>query len=221
MSDTVKAGAGQARQEAAATGGEAREAAGRVAGTAAEQARAVTGEAREQGMTAVRELQDRARDEAETQTHRTAETVRHWAEDLSGMAESAEGDSPARRLVAQVADGGQRAADYLDDRGVDGLLQDVQGFARRRPAAFLGAAAIAGLAVGRLAKAGSASRGNGHGGDGHGDGYGGTGRGGAEPGAVPAESARPQAAWAEEPEATGWPARYESEQQRGVPRREV
>src|SRR5690606_38442178 len=50
-------------------------------------------------------------------------------------------------------------SDYLERQGVEGLVADLQGFARRRPGAFLGGALLAGLAVGRLAKAsGSASR---------------------------------------------------------------
>ncbi|MBE1603490.1 hypothetical protein [Actinopolymorpha pittospori] len=36
---------------------------------------------------------------------------------------------------------------------MDGILQDVEGFARRRPVAFLVGAAAAGFAVGRLARA--------------------------------------------------------------------
>jgi hypothetical protein len=45
----------------------------------------------------------------------------------------------------------------LRERGVDELMQSVQHFARTQPAAFLGAAALAGFAASRFAKA-SASR---------------------------------------------------------------
>ncbi|MGX1274819.1 hypothetical protein [Streptomyces phaeoluteigriseus] len=62
--------------------------------------------------------------------------------------------------MAQVADRGHRAVDYLDKLGAEGLLQDLQGFARRRPGAFLSAAALAGLVVERLAKAGSKADGS-------------------------------------------------------------
>jgi hypothetical protein len=43
-------------------------------------------------------------------------------------------------------------ADYLADRGPEGLLSEVTDFARRRPAAFLATAAAAGFLVGRLGK---------------------------------------------------------------------
>jgi hypothetical protein len=162
MSDMSNEGAGRAqqagqtaKQEASATTDRTRQAAGEVAGTVAEQAKAVTGEAREQASAAARELRGRVTEQAESQTKRGAEALRQWADDLSGLADKADGDSPAKTLVAQVADRGHRAADHLDKQGAEGLLQDLQDFARRRPGAFLGAAALAGLAVGRLAKAGS------------------------------------------------------------------
>jgi hypothetical protein len=162
MSDMAYEGAGRAqqagqtaKQEASATADRARQAAGEVAGTVTDQAKAVTGEAREQAGAAARELRGRVTEQAESQTKRGAETLRQWADDLSGLADKADGDSFAKTLVAQVADRGHRAADYLDKQGAEGLAQDLQGFARRRPGTFLGTAALAGLVVGRLAKAGS------------------------------------------------------------------
>ncbi|MFE6200329.1 hypothetical protein [Streptomyces sp. NPDC057838] len=168
MSDMAKVStdraqqAGQtAKQEAAATADQARQGAGEVAGTAAEQLRAVTGEARAQAGAVAGDLRTRVTEEADNQARRGARAVRQWADDLSGLADGADTDSPARSLVAQAADRGHRAADYLDSRGVGGLVGDLQDFARRRPGAFLGGAVLAGFAVGRLAKAGSKASGSG------------------------------------------------------------
>ncbi len=149
--------AGQtAKDEASVTAGQAKQAAGEVAGSVAQQARTVTDEARQQAGTAVRDLRGRVNDEVRGQTERAAGTVRQWADDLAGLAQNAPGDSPVRGLVEQAADGGYRAADYLEKNGVGGVVDNVRGFARRRPGVFLGGAALAGLAVGRLAKAGKA-----------------------------------------------------------------
>lgn len=145
-----------AKEQASVTASQAGQAGREVAGSAAEQAKAVAGEARQQAGSAVRDLRRRVRDEGQGQTERLAGTVRQWADDLEGMAQSASDDSPARGLVAQAANGGRRAADYLDQRGVDGLMGDLQDFARRRPGAFLGGAVVAGLVAGRLMKAGKA-----------------------------------------------------------------
>ncbi|MZF88166.1 hypothetical protein [Streptomyces sp. SID5643] len=154
--------AGQtAKQEASVTAGRAREGASQVVGTATDQVRAVTGEARAQAGAMAGDLRTRVSEEAESQTRRGARVMRQWADDLSGLADGADADSPARSLVTQAADRGHRAADYLDTRGVGGLVDDLQDFARRRPGAFLGGAVVAGFAVGRLAKAGSKADGSG------------------------------------------------------------
>jgi hypothetical protein len=151
----VQAAGQTAKEQASATAGQAGKAAGEVAGTALDQAKTVAGEARRHAGSAVGDIRGRVTEEVEGQTQRAAGTVRQWADDLAELAGNASDDSPARSLVSQVADGGHRAADYLDDHGVQGMAEDLKGFARRRPGAFLASAALAGLAVGRMAKAGS------------------------------------------------------------------
>lgn len=168
MSESVRTGSGstgdKVKAETAATADQARQAAGQVAGTAAEQARNVVGEARQQAGTVIEDLRGRAIDEADGQTRRAAGTLRQWANDFSNLAAHAEHDSPARGLAARAGDKGMRVADYLERQGVEGIAADLQGFARRRPGAFLGGALLAGLAVGRLAKVTqSASRADGNG----------------------------------------------------------
>lgn len=132
-------------QRTRGAGQQARQKAGEVAGAVGDQARS-----------AARDLGGRAAEEARDQARNTTGTVRQWADELTAMAENGPHDSPARALVAQAADGGHRAADYLDQRGIGGMTEDVQEFARQRPAAFLGGAALAGFAVGRLVRAGRA-----------------------------------------------------------------
>jgi len=146
-----------ARQEASATAGRAGQAAGDVAETATEQAKAVTSEARQEAVTVVRELRESVAEQADTQTRRAVGTLRQWADDLQGLARHAPDDSPAHGLVAQAAQGSQRAAEYLDRQGPQGLVADVEDFARRRPGVFLGGAVVAGFLVGRIAKAGYAA----------------------------------------------------------------
>jgi hypothetical protein len=62
------------------------------------------------------------------------------------------GDSPAAQVVSRVADGGRQVANYLADRGPEGILGEVQDYARRRPGTFLVTALVAGFVVGRLGK---------------------------------------------------------------------
>ncbi|MDW4903978.1 hypothetical protein RB628_01115 [Streptomyces sp. ADMS] len=147
-----------AKAEAATTADQARQAAGQVTETVAEQTRAVAGEARQQAGVVVDELRSRAVNEVEEQARRATGMLRQWSDDIGGLADNAPGDSPARSLASQVSDSGHRAADYLEKQGVDGALSDLRHFARRRPAAFLGGALLAGVVVGRLAKAGKAGQ---------------------------------------------------------------
>jgi hypothetical protein len=52
-------------------------------------------------------------------------------------------------------------ASRIEQGGLDGLLNDVSRFARRRPGVFLAAAAGAGFLIGRLVRAGVSVSGNG------------------------------------------------------------
>jgi hypothetical protein len=146
--------AGQvATQETDGTAERARAAATEVAGVVAEKGRAVTGEAVAQARQVTDELRQRVSSEAHSQAHRAAEAIRQWSDDLASMVESSKPDSPVRGMVAQVADGGRRAAGYLDEQGFGAAFGQLQRFARRRPGSFLAGAALAGFAVGRIAKA--------------------------------------------------------------------
>jgi hypothetical protein len=74
------------------------------------------------------------------------------------MSDNAKPDSPMYGAVQQVATTGRRAADYLEERGVSGALDDLQRFARRRPGLFLAGALAAGFLAGRAAKAAAEER---------------------------------------------------------------
>ncbi|MFD3654555.1 hypothetical protein [Streptomyces sp. NPDC058620] len=134
-------GAGLVSEKTAETVGTAREQAANVAGEASARVQDLAGDLREQ-------LQGQAR----SQTQRVAQNVRRLSDDLRNMSDKAEGDSSASAAVRQIADRGQRMADHLESRGPDGLLSDLQDFARRRPGAFLAGAALAGFAAARIGK---------------------------------------------------------------------
>ena len=123
-----------------------------VAGTVKDQVAQVTGEASAQARDLLAEARAQVQDQARAQTGRLAENVRRLAHELRDMADHGKPDSTATAAVAQLADGGHRVADRLEGRGPDGLLEDVQDFARRRPGLFLAGAALAGFALGRTGK---------------------------------------------------------------------
>jgi hypothetical protein len=88
--------------------------------------------------------------QARTGHDKLAEGVRKIADELGSM--GGDSNSPAGQIVTRLADTGRRAADHMQHRGPEGLLEDVQEFARRKPGTFLIAAAAAGFVIGRLGR---------------------------------------------------------------------
>jgi uncharacterized protein YjbJ (UPF0337 family) len=129
----------------------ATKAAGNVAGTAKEQAGQVVDEASAQARNVASDMRDRVTEQARTQNDKLADGIRRMADDLDQM-RAQRGDSPAAQVVSRIADGGRQVADYLADRGPEGVLGEVQDYARRKPGTFLATALVAGFVVGRLGK---------------------------------------------------------------------
>jgi hypothetical protein len=142
---------GRARQTAHEGKEAAVQAAGDVRDTAQDQAKRVAGEAAAQARTLASQAGNHLSEQAHTQNDRLVGSIRQTADQLDEM-RGERGDSPAAAIVSRVADSGRQLADYLDRNGPEGVLQEVQNFARRRPGAFLAAAVAAGFVVGRLGK---------------------------------------------------------------------
>jgi hypothetical protein len=140
-----------ARQMAGEAADAATEAAGNVTDTAMHQARQVGDEVSNQARSVAAEFRDQVGTQVRNQNDRLVDGVRRMADELDGMVADG-GDSPARTVVARVAQGSRQMADYLAERGPEGVLNEVQDFARRRPGAFLATALATGFVVGRLGK---------------------------------------------------------------------
>ncbi len=110
-------------------------------------------EAKEQGRQVLEEMKYRARDQADGQARRAAESLRGVAAQLGSMAELSDEQGMLVDMARNGADQIQRFADRLGNDGVDGLLTDVEQFARRRPGLFLAATFGAGMVLGRLVRA--------------------------------------------------------------------
>lgn len=124
----------------------------RVADTAKQEARGVASEAKYQ----VRNLADRVggevRSQASTQQHRAAGGIREVGSQFSEMAATSTQSGVARDLVETVGSRADRVAAWLDQREPQDVLDEVKGFARRRPGVFLAIAAGVGVVVGRLTR---------------------------------------------------------------------
>jgi hypothetical protein len=127
-----------------------------VAGSAVEQARQVSGQAAARAGDLLGQTKDQARRQAETQTRQAAQSLgrlRDQGQALAAGRPEAAGSLPdlAEQVVARL----DQVVERIDSGGFDGIVNDVQRFARRRPALFLLGAAGLGLAVGRLIRAGA------------------------------------------------------------------
>jgi hypothetical protein len=142
------AGAGEMAGEAT---GAVKAAAGDVAETAKEQLRQVAGEVKEQTRNVASDVRDRVAEQARLQSDNLSEGIRRVADELGTMA-AERPDSLARTVVVRIAEGGHQVAEHLARRGPEGVLAEVQEFARRRPGAFLATALVSGFVVGRLGR---------------------------------------------------------------------
>jgi uncharacterized protein YjbJ (UPF0337 family) len=159
----------QARAEAHETAGLAKEKAGEVASTASAQAQQVTETAKQQagqlrdqvsnqGREVIHTASSAIKDQGRVQTEQLASTVRRWADQSRALADGRPAEAePLADYLGQAANRATGLAERLEQRGFDGVIEDVQGFARRRPGVFLLGAAIAGFGVGRLLRSGAAA----------------------------------------------------------------
>jgi hypothetical protein len=158
VTETARNEAGQLKETSA-------DAAREVAGTVKDKASDVTSDVREQ----VRRLAGQTREElagqASQQKDKAADALRSMSEELREMAEHGQSGTGAQ-LARHGADLTDRAADFLQQHEPGDLLDEVRGFARRKPGTFLLVAAGAGVVAGRLTRAlasgaGSTPSGNG------------------------------------------------------------
>lgn len=133
-----------------------------VTSTAKEQAYQVRDELAAQGRTVVHETRSKLQHETEVQARRAADGLSRLADEVRALAEGRPEEAvTVRDYVAQGADKLLEAADRItgladevEEKGIDGLVDDLKRFARRRPGAFLLGAAVAGFGVGRIVRAG-------------------------------------------------------------------
>lgn len=153
-SEVAATAADQARQVAGTAADEARA----VVSTAGEQLATVAGEAVDQARNLLEESKAQARGQAEQQTERIASSLRHLGDQLRALTEGrVEEAGLVGDYARQAADTVGRYAGRIEQRGLDGVVHDVQRFARRRPGMFLFGALAAGFGVGRLFKANAAA----------------------------------------------------------------
>jgi hypothetical protein len=95
----------------------------------------------------------RQKDGAASSFGELAGTLRKAAQDSGG------GEAPAARIAEWAADGLERVSATLRSNDLNGMVRQVESFARSQPVAFFFAAAAAGFLATRFLKAGAAPHG--------------------------------------------------------------
>jgi hypothetical protein len=141
-----------AKEQAAEVGQTAAEGGQHVAKVAAGQAREVTAEAGRQASDLLDQGREQLQQQARSSQAKAAEGLHGLADQLQGMTEQSDQSGMAGDLVRDVASRTRKVASWLDSREPGDLLDEVRGFARRKPGLFLAGAAIAGVLAGRLTR---------------------------------------------------------------------
>ena len=151
--DETSGKADRAKEQASQVGGAAAQQAGAVAGTAKDQAGQVVNDARAHAQDLMSQTTSQVGAQADEQTQRLSGNLKTLSEHFRVMAGSGEPGSTAHTLVDEASRRTADVSSYLDDRQFGEIINDVKGFARRRPGAFILGSAVAGLMIGRLGRA--------------------------------------------------------------------
>lgn len=145
VAETARDQAGQLKERSA-------DAARDVAGTVKEKVSDVTSDVRAETRRLASQTRQELVGQASQQKDRAASGLRSVSDELRGMAEHGQSGLGAQ-LARQGAEFTDQAADFLQQHEPADLLDEVRGYARRRPGTFLLIAAAAGVVAGRLTRA--------------------------------------------------------------------
>jgi hypothetical protein len=122
-----------------------------VGDVAREQASGVAAEAGRQGRNLLEQAQGQLHEQAAEGQQRIAKKLLSLSDELRSMAENSN-QGVAVEVTQQAASRVRDAGHWLEKREPGQVVNEVQSFARRRPAVFLVLAAGAGLVAGRLTR---------------------------------------------------------------------
>lgn len=145
-------GTSTGKQRAADLAGSSAAAGQHVAGVASDEIHRVGSQTKDQAKSLYRQSQSELIDQAASQQKRVASGLRSLGDEFGSMAESSGAQGVASDLAHQAATRAGGIADWLDQRDPGALLDEVKGYARRRPGTFIAIAAVAGIVAGRLTR---------------------------------------------------------------------
>ena len=123
-----------------------------------EQAGEVGHEMSAQGQRVVADVKEKLHEQSERESEKVASSLRTFSDEARALAEGRPQEAgPLAEYAERAAGKVAELADRMEQRGIEGALDDVRAFARRRPGVFLLGAGIAGFAAGRLVRGASSA----------------------------------------------------------------
>ena len=141
-----------AAEEALGVASDAKAAGQQTAATAKDQAAQVADEAKVQARQVYDQAKQEFSEQVGSQHRRAASGITALADELESMVRGSDQHGVVNDLAQQASDRAREAAQWLEARQPGEVLDEVRSFARRRPGAFLAAAAVVGLVGGRLTR---------------------------------------------------------------------
>jgi hypothetical protein len=124
-----------------------------VAASVGEQSSLVLQEAAYHARDLAQDAKHQLHRQAENQTHQLGGALGQLGERVHALADGRPDEAgPLGQYADRIAEQVEELAGRVDRLGFDGVVDEVQRFARRRPGAFLAGAALAGFAVSRLGR---------------------------------------------------------------------
>jgi F0F1-type ATP synthase membrane subunit b/b' len=143
---------GDAKERAQQAAGTAKEEGAHVAETAKSEAQQVVGEAKNKAADLLGEARTQIDQQSKTQLQTLASKLEELSGEVDSMVEGSNVQGTVTELARQLSDKTRSLSQRLSEREPMDLLEDVRGFARQRPGAFLAGALVAGVVAGRLTR---------------------------------------------------------------------
>lgn len=141
-----------AKNAAADVAADGKQAAVDVAQTGKQAATDVAQQTKKEATNLIAQTRNEIRDQAEQQRASTVSGLRSIVDQLASMTKNTDEDGSAVELAARARDRVHTAADWLDQRDVAQIGDELRRVGRQRPGAFLLTAAVAGVVAGRLTR---------------------------------------------------------------------
>lgn len=135
----------------------------KVASEATAQVKDVAQQAKSQLTDLVGQSKEELRSQAQAKSEQAASGLRRLSEQITALSNGRPAEAGA--LPTYLDDARRRVvgvAETLEQRGPQGLLEDISSYARRKPGTFLVIAGAAGFAIGRIVRGASGSQEPGH-----------------------------------------------------------